>query len=187
MDKIATAIEAKDWQALHLSIFELANSSNIPIGELGKILEDLPFIVIAFPDSSIMEYKGEKIIWYRYETLIWQLGEAFRHILKKRKEFRKDRNLFRAIEEICLDRQFGKGRESFVILLGQYGNREAINTLLELLGDSQVQGHAIYALRLLGASEAQSQVRPFLQSSKTWIRDEAKKYFQKIASQRPQS
>jgi len=187
MDKIATAIESKDWQALHLAALELANSSNISISELGKILELLPFIVIAFPDSSIMEYKDEKIIWYRYETLIWQLGEAFRHILKKRKEFRKDRNLFRAVENVCLDRTFGKGRECFVMLLGQYGDREVINTLLKLLDDSQVHGHAIYALRLLGASEAQDNIRPFLQSSKTWVRNEAKKYFQKIVNQRPQS
>ena len=86
---------------------------------------------------------------HRYGTLVWQVGELFQANFKRKKEFRKDPELFHAVEEVWLDTQFGKGRESFVVLLGQYGNRDVISTLLKLLKDSQLQGHAIYALRLL--------------------------------------
>jgi len=68
------------------------------------------------------------------------------------------------------------------MLLGQYGGPEQIPTLIDLLQDLEVCGHAVYALRLLGASEAADEVQPFLTSPKTWIRQEARKFFKKIGS-----
>lgn len=183
MNEIVKAIEAKDWHSLQMAVFGLANSYTISIRELCEILEILPSIVVAFPEQTILKDKGEQITWYRYETLIWQIGESFRQILKRKKEFRKDSTLLYAIQKICLDIQFGKGRESFVMLLGQYGDQRVVGTFVQLLNDLQVQGHAIYALRLHGTPEVQESIRPFLQSSKTWIRNEAKKYFQKITKQ----
>ena len=66
------------------------------------------------------------------------------------------------------------------MLLGRYGGAAQIPALIGLLDDAEVSGHAVYALRLLGASEAAERVRPFLDSPKTWVRQEAEKYFQKI-------
>jgi hypothetical protein len=44
-------------------------------------------------------------------------------------------------------------------------------------------GHAIYALQLLGAAEAADKVHPYLDSPKPWIRQEARKYFEKIEAE----
>jgi HEAT repeat protein len=96
---------------------------------------------------------------------------------------RKDRNLLSGFERVALNTQYGKGRESFVMLLGQFGGQDVVDTLQKLLNDQEVQGHAVYALRLLGAPEVQDSILPFLQSPKTWVRNEAKKYFDKLDKQ----
>lgn len=184
MNEIVTAIEVKDWHSLQEAVAKLVDSSNLSVNVLQEILKTFPSIVAAFPDQSVVEHKGQKIFWHRYETLIWEIGEAFRQVLKKHKELRKESTLFCDFEQVALDTQFGKGRESFVMLLGQYGDQNVIGTLKTSLEDREVQGHAVYALRLIGASEVQDDIRPFLQSSKTWVRKEAKKYFEKLEKQR---
>ena len=63
MSGIVKAMEAKDWQALQLAVFELANSSNISIRELNRILSLFPSLVVAFPDQTIAEHKDEQIVW----------------------------------------------------------------------------------------------------------------------------
>ena len=66
------------------------------------------------------------------------------------------------------------------MLLGQYGGKEYIPTLINLLTDEVVSGHAVYALRLLKAKDAAEYVRPFIDSKITWVRNEAKSYFKSI-------
>jgi HEAT repeat protein len=184
MIEILNAIETKDWYSLQAATNKLADSPTISIDSLIEILKILPSIVIAFPDQFTVEHKGNQIIRHRYETLIWEIGEIFRQVLKKHKRLRQEPNLFSSLARVTLDTQFGKGRESFVMLLGQYGDQNMVGTLVQLLKDEEVQGHAVYALRLLGAPEVQDSVRPFLKSPKTWVRNEAKKYFQKFENQR---
>ncbi len=183
MIEIVKAIKAKDWHSLQEAVARLVDSPNLSVNALQGILETFPSIVAAFPDQSIVEHQDHNIVWHRYETLIWEIGETFRQIFKKHEQLRKEPNLLRELEQVALNTQFGKGRESFVMLLGRYGNQDVINTLKSLLEDREVQGHAIYALRLIGASEVQDDIRPFLQSSKTWVRNEAKKYFVKLEKQ----
>jgi HEAT repeat protein len=135
-----------------------------------------------FTVPHTFEYRGEQITWLRYESLIWTLGESFRRIMLRDRPLRKRERIFEAVRGVCVDRRFGKGRESFTMLLGHYGGPAQIPTLIGLLDDPQICGHAVYALRLLGASEAADRVRPFLDSTKTWVRQEARKYFRKIES-----
>ena len=65
----------------------------------------------------------------------------------------------------------------------QYGGSAQITALIGLLDDPEICGHAVYALRLLGAVEADDNVRPFLNSPKTLIKQEALKYFEKVQTQ----
>jgi hypothetical protein len=115
-------------------------------------------------------------------SLIWALGESFRRIMLRARPLRRRERVFEGVRGICLDRELGKGRESFTMLLGHYGGAAQIPTLVQLLDDPEVSGHAVYALRLLSASAAADKVRPFLDSPKAWVRKEARKYFQKIES-----
>ena len=135
-----------------------------------------------FTARHSFEHQGEQIAWFHYESLIWALGESFRRIMLRTPRLRQRECVFKSVRAVCLDRRLGKGRESFTMLLGHYGGAAQIPTLIGLLDDPDVSGHAIYALRLLGASEAVDRVRPFLDSPKAWVRREALKYFQKIES-----
>ena len=75
--------------------------------------------------------------------------------------------LFEAIQEVVLNTFFGTGRESFVMLFGDFKQTKYIPLLINLLRDEAVAGQAILALRQLGATQAKEQVRPFLHHSKT--------------------
>jgi hypothetical protein len=147
--------------------------------ELLSALACLPNWRAKFTDSFSLEHHDQTITWFRFESLIWALGEAFRQILKRRKTLRRHPTVFEQIEAVCRDSRFGKGRESFTMVLGRYGGPATVPTLLHLLSDQQVCGHAVYALRLLGACDTAEHVRPFLDHDKTWIRQEARKFFAK--------
>jgi HEAT repeat protein len=88
--------------------------------------------------------------------------------------------LWQQIEAICLEKKYGKGRESLVMLLGQYGGKERVPVLLQLLSDPEAVGHALYALRLLGAPDAQWQAEQLVDSPRTLVRKEARKYLAKV-------
>jgi hypothetical protein len=180
MIDIFTAIKEKDWKALESAIRRFTEQTEITKGDLLDLAHIFPSIVAAFPEQSTIKLKSGNIIWHRYEFLIWGIGESFRKVLKQHKNLRRDNELFKIIKQIASNPVYGKGRESFVMLLGQYGDRDSVGVLKQLLEDQEVQGHAIYALRLLGVPEVQENIRPFLQSRKTWVRNEAKKYFQKL-------
>jgi hypothetical protein len=184
MIEIINSIETKNWQSLNTAIDKHVDQLVISADFLKDVLTLLPAIVLVYPDELIVEYKGNQKNWHRFESLIWDIGEKFRQILKRQKMLRMDRDLFSHLERVALDKQFCKGRDSFVMLLGQYGSHEVVGTLTKLLNDQEVQGHDVYALRLLGAPEVQESIRQFLQSRKTWIRNEAKKYFAKLDKQK---
>jgi HEAT repeat protein len=111
---------------------------------------------------------------------VWARGEAFRRVMLRFRPYRRCERIFAPVRSLCFDKRFGKGRESFTMLLGQYGGTAQISTLIRLLEDPEISGHAVHALRLLGASEAADSVRPFLESPKSWVKKEALKFFQKI-------
>ena len=124
-------------------------------------------------------------MWYAYENLIWDLGEAFRRVLKRERRLRGRDKIFGAIERVCLEPRYGKGRESFTMVLGLYGGPGRVPVLMRLLDDPQLCGHALYALRLLGSRGAEGRARALLNSPTAWIRGEAKKYLEKVAKGSP--
>jgi hypothetical protein len=169
--------------------FREANRHLAALGDLPGITEEdlvqalalAPAIKQRFTDSSHVEQRGQRISWYHYETLLWTLGETFRRQLKRHRSFRRRPSLFTAITAFCEDRGYGKGRESFTLLLGQYGGPATAPVLLRLLGDPDVHGHALYALRLLGDPAGIPVAHSLLTSPRSWVRGEARKYLAKVA------
>ena len=161
--------ESTDWRGVNreVSIF----------GDTGGWTEE--DLLAACHCTELWRTRAGKML-FDFQSVIWTLGESFRRILKRDKRLRRSDQFFQAVESICLDERFGKGRESFTMLLGQYGGVSRIPVLIRLLDDPDVAGHAVYSLRLLRAVEAAEKVRPFLESPKTWVRNEARKFFQKI-------
>jgi hypothetical protein len=125
------------------------------------------------------------ITWHDHEGAIWAVGESLRQLLKRRRGLRNVAGLWTAIEQVCQTPAYGKGRETFTMLLGQYGGLARVPVLLALLDDPEVAGHALYALRLLGAPEGREPANRLLEAPQAWVRAEARKYLEKLGPSEP--
>ena len=83
--------------------------------------------------------------WHEEELALWNQGEAIRQLVRTA---RKKLNRTQAAEilDICKNRNAGRGRESFVMLLGQRAYAEYAPQIAALLDDRDVGGHCVYTL-----------------------------------------
>lgn len=102
----------------------------------------------------------------------WSVGDTLYSIQDKRYE---DEYI-----KIADDKDNGDSRQMIVILLGKLRCQKSIPTLINLLQDDDVNGHAIIALGYFKDNELIKYIEPFLQHEKTWIRKEAEKSIKKI-------
>jgi hypothetical protein len=174
--------ERWDFREANRYLAALGDVPGVTEEDLLEALTLAPAIRQRFTESSHVEYRGRRITWFHYETLLWTLGESFRRQLKRHRAFRRRPSLFIPVAGLCEDQAYGKGRESFTMLLGQYGGPATAPVLLRLLSDPDVHGQALYALRLLGDPAGIPQARSLLTSSRTWVRGEARKYLAKVTS-----
>lgn len=90
----------------------------------------------------------------------------------------------RYIEEyikIALDKKNGNSRQMIVYEMGSYKDNEKIKrTLLKLLKDEEVNGHALHALSKFKDKKLIKKLEPFLEHKMTWKRNEAKKTIKKL-------
>lgn len=148
--------------------------------ELVAHIAELPALRARFRDEYVVLAPDGPVTWANHESLAWALGESIRQVLQRRRALRKNAKLWAAVEAVAKDRSVGKGREPYVMLLGQYGGPARAPLLMQLLDDPEVVGHALYALRLLGAPGAEAKARTLLSHRRGWIRKEAKKYLEKM-------
>lgn len=139
-------------------------------------VRQIPTWVRTFTNQSTVESSQSAVTWAEHEHLSWALGESVRLAMKAHRSLRKDAGLWREIEAVARDRTVGKGREPFVMLLGQYGRAERPLVLFELLADPELVGHALYALRLRRVPGAEARATELLEHPRAWIRAEARKY-----------
>ena len=148
--------------------------------ELLRALGCIERLPEAFPRTSVVDAPGGRITWHDYEHLLWELGESVRRILVVTRRLRASAPLWAVVERVSLTGGYGKGRESWVMLQGQYGGRGRVGTLLQLVRDPEVEGHALYALRLLKAPEAREDAVRLLNHRRAWVRKEARSYLAKL-------
>lgn len=87
--------------------------------------------------------------WAGYETALWDISEDLRAYLRGKRRLRGQCPLFDAVAQIVSDPRYGKGRENFVLVLGQFGGAAYTDTIAAGLGDPDVAAHALSALRRL--------------------------------------
>ena len=162
--------------------FESLGPTIESVQQILGLIAELPLLRKTFRDEYVVLASRGPITWVGHESLSWALGESIRQTLRRRRTLRGDPVLWRALETVATERTIGKGREPFVMLLGQYGGLERAPVLLRLLDDPEVVGHALYALRLLAAPGAEEKARNLEGSGHTWIRNEARKYLKKMAA-----
>jgi HEAT repeat protein len=101
-------------------------------------------------------------------SLKWAIGSAIEVLANK--------NVINKLVKIAADRSHGRSREMIVLALGKIRTDLTKRTLLGLLKDEEVCGHAVAALRRMGATDAQDFVRRLSRHEKKWVRDEVKKF-----------
>ena len=114
--------------------------------------------------------------WHRAEHSLWAIGEQIRHALNSQPKLRSDRSLYAEFLTIVQNRHAMRGRQSFVLLFAYRPCIAWAHDLASLLPDSDIDGQIISALYKMRAPGFSATVAPFLSSSATWIRKEARTY-----------
>ena len=133
-------------------------------------LPDLPFIPEA-PD--VHDY-------HRYELDLWDKGEEIRQLIFDSKK-KPNQYQIKRICNICTNPFAGRGRQSFVVLLGKKCYAEYAPIIAPFLSDDDIDGHVIDTLYKMRTPDYVSQIQPFTKHKRTWIRNIAKKYINKYS------
>jgi len=144
--------------------------------ELAKLIKDYCRHCRSNHSELYMEGVDDAPPWKRYEHEIWMLGESLRNFFKSRRKWRGKSILFDVIAEVLMDKNFGKGRQTFALLLGNYCRDEYANELGICLQDKEVYGHALKALtknKIVGFSR---EAKRIIETDKGWIKRTANKY-----------
>jgi HEAT repeat protein len=106
----------------------------------------------------------------RSDTTVLVRWQAASCLAEVQDEFALDEML-----TLVTDAQFGIARQMIAVGLGNFRQRTAYSTLVELLSDKDITGHAIMGLARYGDPSAIPSIAPFLTHSKAWVRQEASK------------
>lgn len=107
------------------------------------------------------------------ELLRWAVGNALEVLF--------DDGSFEALAELARDKRYGKARQMIVIGLGKSKRPEAVQVLLSLLDDPDVDGQAVKALGKLKAPAARVALEGKLADRRGWVRSEARKALAKLS------
>ena len=176
LDQLARA----DARAANEAIHHWAATANPELDELLALLHLVPDLRGRLTGFTVVEGPVGPNTSRQFEDVIWALGEGFRHVLKRSPKLRQHPTLFKHIGALCLDTNNRKGRESFMMLLGQYGGPNQVPMLVSLLADPEVEGHALLGLRSLKAPGGREAAKRLLSDGNAWKRTEAKKYLRKL-------
>ncbi|MET3030881.1 hypothetical protein [Flavobacterium johnsoniae] len=149
--------------------------------------EDLANLIIEWCEDWLkykeisMDGLYVKSLWYRFETIIWRFGADLKTILKREK-FKKSQLIEKSIICVLNDKRYGKGRETFALLVGDFKFHLSQKNVNILLNDEDVYGHVIISLRKLKMKGFEEKMTEIINSEKGWIKSEAKKYLDKSTS-----
>jgi len=180
MPSLLDQLNTADAPAAYKAIRVWAETASPRLDELLALVRLAPDLRQRLTTLTVVQGPGGPITWRQYEHVLWNLGEGFRQILKCHPTLRRNQTLFKAIAALCLEPANRKGRESFTMLLGQYGGPSQIPAVLALLDDPEVEGHALFALRTLKAPGGLDAAKRLLALGNAWKRGEAKKYLRRV-------
>lgn len=119
--------------------------------------------------------------WYGYEYKIWDANFKYIEPILKVKKFKGKKKLTDGLLSICLSNKYGKGRQSLIILIGEYGIKTYASSLGPLLDDSEVTIQVIAALTKMKDVSQYEKIKAFAEKEKaTPERFYAKKYVNKV-------
>lgn len=145
----------------------------------GKLKEEIVralSVPWARPEATrpmIKEFRGVDLSMDPTGTgLRWTIGNAL--------EVLADDSCFDELAALVRDRSFGKARQMVVLGLGKSKRPEAVNVLIEIVDDPDVDGHAVKAMRKLNSPAARSALEHKLGDNRRWVRREAQLALKKM-------
>jgi len=154
---------------------------SVPSEDVALALDVLPAYYLRTRYSVYMRCVRGAPDWLEHESLAWELSEPARSWLKAKRTPAERSCVLDAIARIVRDPRQAKGRQNFVLLLGEFGGAGYGETLGSLLGDPSVAGHAVKALIKSRTPGYAAQVRELLSEAKTaWVKTAARKYLSLI-------
>ena len=116
-----------------------------------------------------------------FEREIWMVGSEVLEVFKKTPRISLSEDLLQEILHIINQKKYGRGRESFVMLLHYFKNKPQVDYCLSaLLEEPILYGFAIGELQKLKLFSYLVKVQDILANEKkSWIRQAAKKYIEK--------
>ena len=101
--------------------------------------------------------------------------------MKATRKFRGRNAFMEAMAELASDRRFGKGRQSFVRIVGDFGGVSFGEMLKSLIADPDVDGQAVKAVTRIKLKGCDTLVKPLTEKpNPTWVRNVAKRYLERF-------
>jgi HEAT repeat protein len=91
-----------------------------------------------------------------------------------------DKSCFNDLAQLLKDKRHGKTRQMLANALGITKDERAVDVLIEVLDDADVQVNAIMTLGKLKAKKARPVIERFLVHNEKWVQNEVKKAISKI-------
>ncbi|WP_223284253.1 hypothetical protein [Kosakonia sp. SMBL-WEM22] len=108
--------------------------------------------------------------WYGYERIIWESVFKYLEPILKIKKFRGKNELLDGMLSLCLKKEYGKGRQSLVMLIGKYGAIDYASSLARLIDDPEVSIHVIGALTQMKDLSHYEKIKKNIRGEKTYIK-----------------
>lgn len=141
-------------------------------GELVRALS-VPWAKLDATSALISEFRAlDAAVDPTGTGLRWTMGNALQVLF--------DDAYFDAFVELAVDERYGKARQMVVLGLAKSKKPQAVDVLLGLVGDPDVDGQAVKALAKLGAPAARPIFESKLGDSRAWVRSEARKGLEEL-------
>lgn len=113
--------------------------------------------------------------WREYEYCIWRIGEGILSSIKNG-TWPVSVAVLRFAATIVAADSCGKGRQTFVTLLGSYGGSSYSKDIAARLHDPELSGHCVKALIKAKDYAHVGSVKKLLDSQQGWVRTAARAY-----------
>ncbi|POP45807.1 hypothetical protein CHU32_08325 [Superficieibacter electus] len=165
---------------INYSISNLKNNNDLSF--IFKSFEEYCDDLISTRTGLVMRGVDGAPDWYGYEMIIWKSVFKYIEPILKMKKFRGKNELLDGMLSLCLRKEYGKGRQSLVMLIGKYGAIDYASSLARLIDDPEISIHVIGALTQLKDLSHFEQIKNISEEKNlTSKRTYARKYMKKLA------
>lgn len=119
----------------------------------------LPVLVAEF-ERKPLQPSESGLDFYR-----WRVADSL--------SYNADDRVVEDIIRLATDKRYGRSREMLGVALGRMKDPRAVDTLIALLDDPEMAGHAAMGLAKIKPIRARPYLEPFLNHKVRWIRKEA--------------